>query len=130
MSQSIDYATLCSDPEQGRIIRDIMVRVGDKWSLLVVGALADGPVRFTALRDSIPGISQRMLTATLRGLARDGLVTRRSYGEVPPRVEYEHTAVGRTLIAPAAALAAWAIEHRESIAEARRVADMVEIAGR
>lgn len=78
LSPSIDYATLCGDPEQGRVIRDIMVRVGDKWSLLVVGALADGPVRFTVLRSSIPGISQRMLAVTLRGIVRDGLVTRHS----------------------------------------------------
>lgn len=122
--QRIDYAALCDDPEQGRVIRDIMARIGDKWSLLVVGALADDPVRFSDLRDRIPGISQRMLTATLRGLARDGLVLRIAYGEVPPRVEYELTEVGRTLIRPAAALASWAIENRESILAARQVHEL------
>lgn len=115
----IDYASMCEDPAQGRMVRDIMARVGDKWSLLTIGALAAGPKRFSDLRAAIPGISQRMLTVTVRALARDGLVSRTAFGEVPPRVEYSLTDNGRTLIAPTAALAAWAIQNRAYIEASR-----------
>ncbi len=101
-------------------IRDVLDRIGDKWSVLVVGLLHDGPLRFGELRKSIDGISQRMLTLTLRGLERDGLVTRTVTASIPPRVDYELTKLGRTLLEPIMALAAWADVHRGAIQDARR----------
>lgn len=91
--------------------RRLLDRIGDRWTVLVVGALGDGPLRFSAIRRIVEGISQKMLTQTLRGLERDGLVTRTVYAEVPPRVEYELTAAGRTLQEPLKALERWSIEH-------------------
>ncbi|WP_224244862.1 winged helix-turn-helix transcriptional regulator [Hyalangium gracile] len=99
--------------------REVLNRVGDKWSVFIVGSLGDGPLRFSDLRRSIEGISQRMLTLTLRGLERDGLVTRTVFPTVPPRVEYGLTELGRTLLEPVNALAAWAQNHREAIQAAR-----------
>ncbi len=83
-------------------------RVGDKWSIYIVGYLRDGPLRFNELRRSIEGISQRMLTLTLRGLERDGLVTRTIFPTIPPRVDYELTDLGRTLLEPVLAISQWA----------------------
>jgi len=123
----LDYEASCSEPDVGRMIRDIMARVGDKWSVLVIGTLADGALRFSDLQARIPGVSHRMLTVTLRGLERDGLVTRTAYGEVPPRVEYDLTAVGRTFIGPASAVASWAIAQREAIAAARAAYDSAHV---
>ncbi|WAS90161.1 winged helix-turn-helix transcriptional regulator [Nannocystis punicea] len=100
-------------------VRDVLSRVGDKWSVLVVSMLSDRPLRFSELRRTIEGISQRMLTLTLRGLERDGLVTRTVTPTVPPRVDYELTDLGRTLLDPVQALAAWADGHRVEIARAR-----------
>jgi DNA-binding HxlR family transcriptional regulator len=100
-------------------VREVLNRVGDKWSVLIVQLLADGPKRFSELRRMIEGISQRMLTLTLRGLERDGLVTRTVYPVVPARVEYELTDLGRTLRKPIQALAKWAQENREGIRLAR-----------
>jgi DNA-binding HxlR family transcriptional regulator len=97
----------------------VLARIGDKWSLQVVITLADGQKRFSELRRSIEGISQRMLTLTLRGLERDGLITRTVFPTVPPRVDYELTPLGRTLIEPVHTLAKWANEHREPIQQAR-----------
>ena len=103
----------------GRAIRGILDRIGDKWTVLVVATL-DGPaLRFSELRARIPGISQRMLTRTVRNLERDGLVSRTVYAEVPPRVEYELTATGRTLIDPAVALAEWAVDHNPEIEQSQ-----------
>jgi DNA-binding HxlR family transcriptional regulator len=99
----------------GRAIRGILDRIGDKWTLLVVATLDGPPLRFSALQARIPGISQRMLTRTVRNLERDGLVSRTVYAEVPPRVEYELTSTGRTLIEPAVALAEWAVDHNPEI---------------
>ena len=99
--------------------REVLNRVGDKWSVLVVGMLGEGPRRFSELLGSIEGISQRMLTLTLRGLERDGLVTRTMYGTIPPRVEYELTAPGQTLLEPIRALSGWADANRVAMAEAR-----------
>jgi DNA-binding HxlR family transcriptional regulator len=99
----------------GRAIRGILDRIGDKWTLLVVATLDGERLRFTELQQRIPGISQRMLTRTVRHLERDGLVARTVHAEVPPRVEYELTATGRTLIEPAVALAEWAIDHNPAI---------------
>ncbi|MER5755868.1 helix-turn-helix domain-containing protein [Streptomyces sp. NPDC002088] len=78
-------------PDNGAGIRETLDRVGDKWSVLVIGILAAGPLRYSTLRDQVPGISQRMLTLTLRHLERDGLLTRTVYPAVPLRVEYELT---------------------------------------
>ena len=100
-------------------VREVLNRVGDKWSVLIVQLLADGPKRFSELRRTIEGISQRMLTLTLKGLERDGLVTRTVYPTIPPRVEYELTDLGRTLLVPIMALAAWADQNRVAIQEAR-----------
>jgi DNA-binding HxlR family transcriptional regulator len=100
-------------------IREVLNRVGDKWSVLLIGMLGGGPLRFTELKRRVEGISQRMLTLTLRGLERDGLVTRTVFATVPPRVDYELTALGRTLLDPVLALAAWAERHRADMEEAR-----------
>jgi DNA-binding HxlR family transcriptional regulator len=104
-----EYESACKAGGRGEAIRDVLGHVGDKWTLLIVGALAVGVrLRFTELQRHIPGISQRMLTVTLRHLERDGLVRRTMYAEVPPRVEYELTDIGTTLIEPARALGRWA----------------------
>src|SRR5215471_5069667 len=102
-----------------RAVASVLSRVGDKWSVLLIMTLYDGPKRFNELKRMIGGISQRMLTLTLRGLERDGLVTRTVYPTIPPRVDYELTTLGATLIAPIMALAAWAEAHRPAIVEAR-----------
>lgn len=100
--------------------RDLLDRVGDKWSMLIVGILADGGrLRFKDIRTRIVGISEKMLTQTLRSLERDGLVTRTVHAEVPPRVEYELTALGRSLRTPMLALESWAITHMDDIVAAR-----------
>jgi len=88
--------------------RDVLDRVGDKWSVYVIGLLGDGTRRFTELLRSIEGISQRMLTVTLRGLERDGIVNRRVYPVVPPRVDYSLTPMGRTLLDTVRGLIVWA----------------------
>ena len=100
-------------------VREVLNRVGDKWSVQIVALLGDGPMRFSELRRSIEGISQRMLTLTLRGLERDGLITRTVFPEIPPRVEYELTRLGKTLLEPIQGLAEWADRARTSIQEAR-----------
>src|ERR1700677_308908 len=100
-------------------VREVLNRVGDKWSVLIVQLLADGPKRFSDLRRAIEGISQRMLTLTLKGLERDGLVTRTVFPVIPMRVEYELTELGRTLRKPIQALAKWAQENRERIQQSR-----------
>ena len=99
--------------------RDMLDRVGDKWSVLVVVMLGDGPRRFNELRRSIASISQRMLTLTVRGLERDGLVTRTVFPTIPPRVEYELTKLGRSLLEPVGALGDWARVNHPKIMEAR-----------
>lgn len=107
---------ICSTQvESGAVVRDLLERLGDKWTLLVVGMLEKGPVRYSDLRDRIPGISQRMLTLTLKKLERDGLALRQSFPEIPPRVEYSLTDLGRTLIPPAIAFAEWASSSAEAI---------------
>ncbi len=104
-------------------VREILERVGDKWSLFVISCLGDGPQRFTALKRSVDGISQRMLTVTLRGLERDGIVIRTMYPVMPPRVEYELTPLGRTLLDAVGALMAWADAHLDEIDAARAAYD-------
>ncbi|MGC5015589.1 winged helix-turn-helix transcriptional regulator [Streptosporangium sp. DT93] len=103
----------------GRAIRAILDRICNKWTLLVVATLDRGSLRFTDLHRQVTGISQRMLTLTLRNLERDGLVSRTVYAEVPPRVEYALTSAGKSLIPPALALAGWAIEHIPHIEASR-----------
>jgi DNA-binding HxlR family transcriptional regulator len=107
------------DDEGCQAAREILDLVGDKWSLYIIVTLAYGPRRFNELKRRIEGISQRMLTLTLRGLERDGLVTRTMFPTIPPRVDYELTDLGRTLLEPAMALVNWANQNRLAIAEAR-----------
>ena len=109
---------------EGCPLRDILDRVGDKWSVLVVVLLGEGTRRFSDLRRSVDGISQRMLTHTLRQLERDGLISRTVYPTVPLRVEYTLTALGQTLLEPLAALACWAEKHRPEVLEARVAYDL------
>jgi len=107
-------------PANCRTVTEILSRVGDKWSVQVVVQLGDGPRRFNELRRSVDGISQRMLTLTLRGLERDGLVTRTVYPTIPPRVEYRLTELGCSLLNTVRALGSWVVENRDQIMEARR----------
>lgn len=111
------------EPTTCQLIGDVLARVGDKWTVFVVRLLADGPMRFNALKRAVDGISQRMLTLTLRGLERDGLVTRTVFPTVPPRVDYALTDLGQTLITMLQGLGAWAIEHRPTIVAARDAYD-------
>ena len=106
-------------PADCRAISDILARIGDKWSVLVVTRLGDKPMRFNELRRSIGGISQRMLTLTLRGLERDGLLTRTVFPTIPPRVDYALTQLGRDLLNPVSALGEWATRNQVKIARAR-----------
>lgn len=100
---------------EGGAVREVLDRIGDKWSLLVIGTLRGGPMRFGGLAEAVAGISQRMLTVTLKHLVEDGLVKRTAYAEVPPRVEYELTELGRTLLPLVISLAQWAMAHRDEI---------------
>jgi DNA-binding HxlR family transcriptional regulator len=113
-------------PEDCRAVSEILARVGDKWTVLVVGVLGDGPKRFSEIRRALGSISQRMLTLTLRGLERDGLVTRTVFPTIPPRVDYELTKLGRSLLKPVNGLGLWARQNRADIEDARRRFDAVE----
>jgi DNA-binding HxlR family transcriptional regulator len=115
--------TIDHDSQQCAVVRETFDRLGDKWSLLVVAILSTGPHRFTALLHSVDGISQRMLTLTLRKLERHGLVVRSVFAEVPPRVEYALSPLGETLIGPVVALADWAVEHQDDLVASRRAYD-------
>lgn len=115
--------SLRHEPAACPAVREVLNRVGDKWSVQIVDFLGGGPMRFNELRRTIEGISQRMLTLTLRGLERDGLVTRTMFPEIPPRVDYELTKLGETLLGPIAQLAEWAAEHRTAIQTARQKFD-------
>ncbi len=112
---------LCHDEngDGASVFRSILDRVGDTWSLLVMGMLQAGPRRFTQLLRTIPGISRRMLTLTLRQLERDGLVAREAFAENPPRVEYRVTELGASISEPILALASWVAENRETIVRNR-----------
>ena len=114
--------TLVHDPQSSdcRAVSQVLARVGDKWSVLIVSLLGEGPRRFNEIKRMVGGISQRMLTLTLRGLERDGLVTRTVFPTVPPRVDYALTDLGRTLLEPILALAAWARDNRPAIDAARQ----------
>lgn len=102
-----------------RAVLQVLDRIGDKWTVMVVGALAEGPMRFNAIMRLIDGVSHRMLTLTLRSLERDGLVKRTAYATIPPKVEYELTELGRSLIEPLTAIGAWAQRNRPAIEAAR-----------
>ena len=106
-------------PEDCRAVSDVLDRVGDKWRVLVVVMLGDGPKRFNELGRSIASISRRMLTLTLRALERDGLVTRTMFPTIPPRVDYELTKLGRALLEPVGALGPWARDNHAKIVQAR-----------
>ena len=101
-------------------VSEILSRIGDKWSVLVVMLLASGPKRFNEIRRLVNGISQRMLTLTLRGLERDGMVTRTVFPTIPPRVDYDLTDLGRSLSIPIRALGEWVLSNKQRIADARR----------
>lgn len=108
------------ETEYCRATADLLARIGDKWTVYVVGLLQNGPMRFNEIRRTIGGISQRMLTLTLRGLERDGLVTRTVYPTIPPRVDYELTELGRTLIGTLTGLAEWANRNGAAVEKAQR----------
>jgi DNA-binding HxlR family transcriptional regulator len=107
------------EPEDCRAVSEVLSRVGDKWTVLVVSTLGGGPKRFNELRKALGSISQRMLTLTLRALERDGLVTRTVTPSIPPRVDYELTKLGCSLLEPVSELGAWARRNRSAIATAR-----------
>ena len=106
-----------------RGVASVLARVGDKWSVFVIMLLGNGPRRFNEIKRMVGGISQRMLTLTLRGLERDGLVTRTVFPTIPPRVDYELTSLGRDLLVPVSALGEWAIRNQSKIARAREQFD-------
>ena len=107
------------EPGDCRAASEVLARVGDKWTVLVVWTLGDGPKRFNELRKALGSISQRMLTLTLRALERDGLVTRTVFATIPPRVDYELTKLGRSLLVPVSELGLWARKNRSAIQNAR-----------
>lgn len=106
-------------PEDCRALSEILARVGDRWTMLVIGHLSKGPLRFNDLRRAANGITQRMLTFTLRALERDGLVTRTQYPTVPPAVDYALTERGHSLLIPLFALGEWARTYRLPIEASR-----------
>jgi DNA-binding HxlR family transcriptional regulator len=115
--------------ENCRLVAPILNRVGDKWSIQIVRLLGDGPKRFNEIKRLVDGISQRMLTLTLRGLERDGLVNRTVFPTIPPRVDYELTDLGRSLWLPVQALGLWAYEHHLEIRKAQQIFDKRNGAG-
>lgn len=112
-------ATDLHDADRCRLVSGVLARIGDKWSVLVIMKLRHGPRRFNELKRAIGSISQRMLTLTLRGLERDGLVTRSVTPTIPPRVDYELTELGHSLRTPVEALGEWAFAYQRQIAEAQ-----------
>ncbi|KAF1004727.1 MAG: putative HTH-type transcriptional regulator YybR [Luteibacter sp.] len=100
-------------------VSDVLARVGDKWSLLTIAMLAQGSMRFTELKRSLGAISQKVLTSTLRGLERDGYVLRTVTPTIPPRVDYELTALGKDVLPPVGDLARWAVDNRRRVEAAR-----------
>lgn len=110
-------------PGQCRLVNDVISLVGDKWSVLIIMLLGQGRRRFSEIKRSVDGISQKMLTVTLRGLERDGYVTRTVYPTIPPRVEYELTDLGRDLLVPLRALGEWAVANHARVAAARAAYD-------
>ena len=113
-------------PEECRQVSEVLQRIGDKWTVLVVGELGGGPRRFNEIRRRLGSISQRMLTLTLRGLERDGLVTRTVFPTVPPRVDYELTKLGHSLLEPVNELGLWARQNQPAIQQAQAQFDASE----
>lgn len=105
-------------------VRDVLDRIGDKWSVLLLSEMCNGPSRFGVLRRRVPDISQRMLTETLRHLQRDGLITRTVYPTVPPSVEYALTDLGRSLLVPLGSLVEWSSAHHDRVRDARQRYDL------
>ena len=105
-------------------VGDVLARVGDKWSILVIAMLSRGTMRFTQLKRSLGTISQKVLTSTLRGLERDGYVSRTVTPSIPPRVDYELTPLGHDVLIPVKALALWALSQRERVEKARSAFDL------
>jgi DNA-binding HxlR family transcriptional regulator len=124
----LEHTEVAAEPpdhasEDCRAISSILARVGDKWSILIIVRLGNGPKRFNEIKRMVGGISQRMLTLTLRGLERDGLVTRTYFPTIPPRVDYELTQLGRSLWNAVEPLGAWAQSHVKHITRARAAFD-------
>lgn len=107
-----------------RAMGHILDRIGDKWTIMAVGALSHGPLRFNEIMRTIGGVSHRMLTLTLRGLEREGLVTRTAFATIPPKVQYELTDLGRSLIVPLTSLADWAHQNRSAMEAMRARYDL------
>ncbi|MEU0557193.1 helix-turn-helix domain-containing protein [Dactylosporangium maewongense] len=114
MTTSDDLST-CQDDDLRVVVRGLLTTIGDKWTLVVIATLVAGPRRFTEIQRGIDGISHRMLAKTLRDLERDGLVSREAHAEVPPRVVYELTPLGRTLLDPVDGLVRWVGEHGRTV---------------
>src|SRR3984893_17196602 len=113
-------APAASNPHEAcKAVVETLARIGDKWTVMVVAALSKGTIRYNEIGRRVEGISQRMLTLTLKGLEQDGLVTRTMYPTIPPRVDYELTRLGRKLIVPLLALYEWARENRPAMLAAR-----------
>ena len=108
-------------------VRTVLDRIGEKWSILAIRMLSERPHRFNELRRALEGVTQRMLTLTLRSLERDGLVTRTVTPSIPPRVDYDLTPVGRSLQKPIEELTTWALDHHDGIIKARESFDEVDI---
>ncbi len=114
-------------PQDSAFIREVLDRIGDKWTVLIISTLSAGVLRYSDLQASIPGISQRMLTQTLKRLECDGLITRTAFAEVPPRVEYELTDLGRSLMDAVMAMAGWAAAHHREIAGNRAASELTGV---
>jgi DNA-binding HxlR family transcriptional regulator len=114
-----DRARIVGDDVDGCPVRNILDKVGDKWSMLIVMTLSAGPLRFNEIKRRVPDISQKMLTQTLRELQRDGMVSRQVFPTVPPAVEYRLTQLGESVIVPFGTLVSWANQHHERIYASR-----------
>jgi DNA-binding HxlR family transcriptional regulator len=114
-------------PDDCRAVSEVLSRVGDKWTVLVVSELGHGPKRFNEIRRALGSISQRMLTLTLRGLERDGLVTRTVFPTIPPKVQYELTKLGGSLLVPVSGIGLWARQNRTAIEAARQRFDAAAV---
>jgi DNA-binding HxlR family transcriptional regulator len=107
-------------------VGEVLSRIGDKWTVMIIAELGEGPMRFNALQRAITGVSQRMLTLTLKNLERDGLVSRTVTPSIPPRVDYALTDLGRSMLQPVQALGQWAAAHIPQMDDARRRYDETE----
>ncbi|WP_213813741.1 helix-turn-helix domain-containing protein [Glaciihabitans sp. dw_435] len=118
-NDGFDHGDICELPSTRELVEDVFTMTSDRWSMRVIRALSGGPIRFTRLMAAVDGVSHRMLTRTLRSLERDGLVSRTSYPESPPRVEYELTALGNTFSEPLRAFIQWTHDHQVEIEQSR-----------